>query len=157
MFPAMDSNPVVVKALAIPPVFRFLTCCVVRGTCRSADRSRLARRTSFIRGAILPDKIMESESGADNDSPLGVAEACPSTAAVVVDVPPWPWLIFRGLSWEGHVARKGSNTKGVASHFLRLGSTTTAVTDGEAILLYGTSLYEKLLLLNYAETLHKNV
>lgn len=115
IFPAVGSNPV--RALAIPPVTRPSTLLVLV-TCRSADRSRLARRTSFIRGAILPDETMESESGADNDSPFRVAKACPSTAAVLVDVPPWPWLPFRGLSWEGRMARKGYSTRERASHAL---------------------------------------
>lgn len=71
------------------------------GTWKSADRSRLALRTSFIRGAILPEVRMDSESDAGSDSPPPVAKARPSTAAVLVDGPPWPRLPFRGLQSGG--------------------------------------------------------
>lgn len=45
------------------------------GTCKSADRSRLARRTSFLLGAILPDETIESGSDTDSDSPAQLVSA----------------------------------------------------------------------------------
>lgn len=58
--------------------------------CTSADKSRLARRTSFILGAIRPEDIMEPDTGADKDGgpprELAFAEK-PRTAAVLVFAP----------------------------------------------------------------------
>lgn len=36
-----------------------------------ADKSRLALRTSFIRGAIFPEDIMDPDTGADGGTPRG--------------------------------------------------------------------------------------
>lgn len=53
-----------------------------------ADRSRLALRTSFMRGAICPEDIMDPDTGADGASLRGFVNAdCPRTVDVLVFPP----------------------------------------------------------------------
>lgn len=62
----------------------------------SADKSRLALRTSFMRGAICPEDIIDPDTGADGGSPRGLVKVdCPRTADVLV-FPPLQ-CAFRGL------------------------------------------------------------
>ena len=51
-------------------------------TCTSADRSRLAFLTSFIRGAMRPEENVDPDAGAHDD--CGSLPERPKTVAVLV-------------------------------------------------------------------------